>query len=76
MKEKIRKEYYRRVRGVLQSELNAKNKLEAIITLAILAVTYRFNVVIWNLEEIKKIDEKNTKIDDLKQNASTQDRCE
>ena len=76
MKEKIRKEYYRRVRGVLQSELNAKNKLEAIITLAILAVTYRFNVVIWNLEEIKKIDEKNPKIDDLKQNASTQDRCE
>ena len=62
MKEKIRKEYYRRVRGVLQSELNAKNKLEAINTLAILAVTYRFNVVIWNLEEIKKIDKKIRKL--------------
>ena len=35
MREKIRKEYYRRVRAVLQSKLNAKNKLEAINTLAI-----------------------------------------
>ena len=50
MKEKIRKECYRRVRGVLQSELNAKNKLKAINTLAIPAVTYSFNVVNWNLE--------------------------
>ena len=39
MKDKIRKECYRRVRGVLQSELNPKNKLEAINTLAIPVVT-------------------------------------
>ena len=45
MNEKIRKECYRRVRGVLQSELNTKNKLEAINALAILVVTYSFNVV-------------------------------
>ena len=32
MKERIRKECYKRVSGVLQSELNAKNKLEAINT--------------------------------------------
>ena len=31
MKEKIRKEYYRRIRMVLNSELNSANKLEAII---------------------------------------------
>ena len=59
MKEKIRKECYRRIRAVLQSELNAKNKLEAINTLAISVVSYRFNVVNWNLEEIKRLDRKN-----------------
>ena len=75
MKEKIRKECYRRVRGVLQSELNAKNKLEAINPLAIPVVTYSFNVVNWNLEEIKRIDRK-ILMDDLKQNASPLGRCE
>ena len=39
MKEKIRKEYYRRVRMVLKTELNAANKFEAINTLAIAVVT-------------------------------------
>ena len=41
MKDKIRKECY----SVLQSELNAKNKLKAINTLAIPEVTYSFNKV-------------------------------
>ena len=45
MTEKIRKECYRRVEGVLQSVLNVKNKLEAINTLANPVVTYSFNVV-------------------------------
>ena len=56
MKDKIRKECYRRLRVVLETEQNAKNKLEASNTLAIPVVTYSFNVVNWNLEEIKKID--------------------
>ena len=62
MKEKIRKECYRRVRAVLQSELNTKNKLEAINALAIPAVSYSFSVANWNLEEIKRIDRKNRKL--------------
>ena len=62
MKEKMRKECYGRVRAVLQSELNAKNKLEAINTLAIPVVSYSFNVVNWNLEEIKRIDRKFRKL--------------
>ena len=32
------------VRGVLKSELNTENKLEAINTLAIVVVTYIFNM--------------------------------
>ena len=62
MKEKIRKEYYRGVRAVLQSELNAKNKLEAINTLAIPVISYSFNVVNWNLEGIKRIGRKIRKL--------------
>ena len=51
MNEKKRKECYRRVRGVLQVEINAKNKLEAINILAIPVVTYIFNIVNCNLQE-------------------------
>ena len=47
MKEKIRKEYYRRVRLVLKSELNAANRIQAITTLAVPVVTYSFNVINW-----------------------------
>ena len=58
MKEKIRKECIRRVRSILKTELNSKNKLTAINTLAIPVVTYSFNVINWNLSELKKIDTK------------------
>ena len=47
---------------MLQSELNAKNKLEAINTSAIPVASYSFNVVNWNLEEIKRIDRKIRKL--------------
>ena len=62
MKEKIRKECYRRISGVLRSELNAKNKLEAINTLAIPAVKYSSHVVNWNVEEIKRTERKIQKL--------------
>ena len=51
MKEKITKECYRGVNAV-----NAKNKLEVINILTIPVESYSFNVVNWNLEEIKRID--------------------
>ena len=35
MKEKIRKEYNRRVRLILRTELNGRNKVEAINSLAV-----------------------------------------
>ena len=40
--EKVRKEFYRRVRAILQTELNARNKVMAINSLAIPIVTYGF----------------------------------
>ena len=40
MKEKIRKEYNRRVRLILRTELNGRNKIEAINSLAVPVVQY------------------------------------
>ena len=62
MKEKIRKEYLRRVRMVLKSKLNAANQFEAINTLAIPVVTYSFNIINWKMSDIKKLDTKTRKI--------------
>ena len=45
MKEKIRKECCRGVRAILYTDFNVRDKLEAIKTLAISLVTYRFNVM-------------------------------
>ena len=59
MKEKIREECYS---AILRTKLNAKNKLEAINTLAIPVVAYRFNVINWNLEEIRRMDRKIRKL--------------
>lgn len=62
MKEKIRKEYYRRIRMITKSELNAINRMEAINALATPVVTYSFNIVDWKMEEIRKLDRKTRKL--------------
>ena len=62
MKERIRKEYYRRIRLVLKSELNALNRIEAINTLAIPVVTYSFNIINWQMSEIQRMDRKTRKL--------------
>ena len=49
MKEKIRKEYYCRIRMVLKSELNSANKVEATNTSAVPVVTYSFEIINWTL---------------------------
>ena len=53
MKEKSGKEFYRTIRMVLKSELNAINKIEAINTVAAPVVTYSF---------IKNLDRKTRKL--------------
>jgi hypothetical protein len=62
MKERLKKEYTRRLRMILKSELNFKNKITAIGTLAIPLLRYIFDIINWRLEEIKKIDRKTRKI--------------
>jgi hypothetical protein len=52
MKERLKKEYTRRLRNILKSELNAKNKITAIAALAVLVLRYNFGMINWRLEEI------------------------
>ena len=58
MKQKLKKELVRRTRLILKTELNSKNRITAINTLAIPVITYNFNIIDWNLSEIKRLDVK------------------
>ena len=56
MKVKIWKEYKKRIKLVLKSELNAMNKVAAINTLAVPVILYRYGVIDWKLDEIQDLD--------------------
>ena len=62
MREKIQKECFRRVMSILGSELNARNRINAINSLALPVFTYSFTIINWSLTEIKKIDTKIRKL--------------
>ena len=63
MKEKIRREYNRRVRSILTTELNGRNKMEAInSSLAVPVVQYNFGIIDGRISELKKIDTKTRKL--------------
>ena len=62
MKEKIRKKYNRRVRSILRTELNGRNKIEAINSLAVPVVQYSFGIIYWKISELKKIATKTRKL--------------
>ena len=55
MKVNIRKEYKRRIKLVLKSELNARNKIAAINTLAVPAMLYSYGIIDWKLDEIQNL---------------------
>ena len=46
-------EYLRRLRLVLGTELSAKNKIQAIGSLAVTALRYTFGIVNWHQEELQ-----------------------
>jgi hypothetical protein len=62
MKERLKKECTRRLRMILKSELNAKNKITAIGALAVPVLRQSFGIINWRAEEIKKIYRKTRKI--------------
>jgi len=57
-KEKLKKEYLRRLRLVLGTELSAKNKIQAIGSLAVPVLSYSFGIVDWHQEELQKLNRK------------------
>ena len=54
MKKGLKQEYSRRLRMILKSELNARNKVTAIGALAVPVLRYSFGIINWRTEEIKK----------------------
>jgi hypothetical protein len=62
MKERLKKKFTRRLRMILKSELNAKNKITAIGALAVTVLRYSFGIINCRLQEIKKKDRKTRKI--------------
>jgi hypothetical protein len=61
MKERLKQEYRRRLRMILKSEVNARNKITAIGALAVPVLRYSFGIINWIIEEIKQIDKKKQK---------------
>jgi hypothetical protein len=52
MKERLKQEYRRRLRIIVKSELNARNKITAIGALAVPVLRYSFGIINWRIEEI------------------------
>ena len=57
MKERLRKEYKRRVKKILKSKLNGGNMITAINTWAVSMMRYTTPFVDWRKEELKEIDQ-------------------
>jgi hypothetical protein len=49
-------EYIRRLRLILNTDLNAKHKMQAIGSLAIPILRYSFEIINWHEEEIQRLD--------------------
>jgi len=61
MKERLNKEYTRRLRMIRKTESNAKNKITAIGASAVPVLSYSSGIINCRLEEIRKIDRKTGK---------------
>jgi len=61
IKERLKKEYTKRLRMILKSEMNAKNKIIAIGALVVPVLRYSFGIINWRLAEIRKIDRETMK---------------
>ena len=62
MKERLRKEYKRRVKKILKSKLNGGNTITAINTWAVSMMRYAAPFVDWRKDELKEIDRETRKM--------------
>ena len=56
MKIKVTAEYKRRLRLILKSKLNSRNKIQAINTWAVPLLRYGARIINWKVDELKKMD--------------------
>ena len=62
MKLRVRQDYYRRVRRVLELSLKGGNTVKAINTWAVAALRYTAGIVDWTADELKAMYNKNRKL--------------
>ena len=62
IKDNLKAEYYTRIKKNLKTELNSKNLITALNTLAVPAITYGFAVLDWSETELEEIDRKTRKL--------------
>jgi len=58
----VKKEYLRRLRLVLGTELSVKNKIQAVRSLAATVLRYSLIIVNWHQEELQSLDQKTRKL--------------
>ena len=62
MRERLRREYFRRVTMVLRTELYGRNKVLAINGLALPVLTYSFGVIRWRTTDLQQLDRRTRKL--------------
>ena len=62
MKEKIKKEYIRRLKAILKSILNSGNTVKAINTLAVPVIRYSAGIVDWKNSELHNMNRNTRKV--------------
>ena len=62
MKEMLSKEYFRRIRKILKSSLNAGNTIQAINSRAVSIIRYGAGIVDWRKAELQQMDRKTRKL--------------
>ena len=62
MKDKIRKEYLRRTRKLLETKLSSRNLIKGINTWAVPLVKYSGPFLKWTREELKQMDQRTRKL--------------
>ena len=62
MRQKVTKEYFHRVKKILKTNLNPKNKITAINQLAVPIIQYTFGIIDWPQNAIDPIDIKTRKL--------------
>ena len=62
IKEQFKKEYRRRLKAVLKSKLNGRNKILAVNTCVVSVLRYGARILKWNKDEVAKLNRRTRKM--------------